>query len=386
LGIDFSLNEEQMEAQALARDFAINEMRPRAAEADEREELPWAVIEKAAEAGLTSFGVPRDHGGLGLDPIAMALFSEELFWGDAGMATSIEASQLAIEPLLIAGTEEQKKEFLPRLSDPVRPALAAFALTEQGTGSDVAALRTTARRDGDHYVVNGEKMFISNGGIADFYTVWATLDRNAGYQGVVGFVVDAKTPGISQGQKLKKHGIRSSHTAEVIFRDVVVPEKNRIGEEGKGFYVIMETLNQARAGVAAGAVGVARAAFEEALRYAKARKTFGKPLIAQQAVSFMLADMATKIQAGRNLYLHAAWKAARGEPNSLESSIAKAFCGDIAVEVALDAMQIHGGYGYLREYPVERYLRDAKIMQIYEGTQQIQRMVIAGSLMNATTV
>lgn len=386
MAIDFALTGDQKAAQKLARDFATSEMRPRAAEADEREELPWAVIEKGAEAGLTSFGVPAEFGGRGLDPIQMALVSEELFWGDAGMATSIEACQLAIEPLLIAGSEKQKKEFLPRLCDPARAALAAFALTEQGTGSDVAALRTTARREGDVYVINGDKMFISNGGIADFYTVWATVDRSAGYQGVTGFVVDASTPGISQGAKLKKHGIRSSHTAEVVFRDVVAPAENRIGEEGKGFHVIMETLNQSRAGVAAGAVGLARAAFEDALRYAKSRKTFGKPLIAQQAISFMLADMATKIQAGHNLYLYAAWKAAQGEPNSLESSIAKAYCGDIAVEVAVDAVQIYGGYGYLREYPVERYLRDAKIMQIYEGTQQIQRIVIAGNLMNLSTV
>lgn len=383
--IDFVPTDEQLAMQTLARDFAEREMRPRAADADEREELPWEVVARAAEIGLTGFGVPEEYGGRGLDAVSMSLVSEEMFWGDAGMATSIEASQLAIEPLLIEGTELQKKEFLPRLCDPDHPALAAFALTEQGTGSDVAALRTTARRDGDQYVINGEKMFISNGGIADFYTVWATLDRNAGYQGVVGFVVDGKSPGLSQGAKLRKHGIRSSHTAEVRFRDVVVPEANRIGEEGKGFSVIMETLNQSRAGVAAGAVGIARAAFEDALRYAKSRKAFGKPVIDQQAVSFMLADMATKIQAGRNLYLRAAWKAARGEPNSLESSIAKAFCGDIAMQVALDAVQIHGGYGYLREYPVERYLRDAKIMQIYEGTQQIQRVVIAGNLMTMTS-
>ena len=384
--VDFTLTDDQREIQDLAHEFATSEMRPRARDADEREELPWEVVVKAAEAGLTSFGVPAEFGGGGLDPVSMALVSEELFWGDAGMATAIEANQLAIEPLLVAGSKEQKKEFLPRLCNPARPALAAFALTEQGTGSDVAALRTTAKRDGDHYVLNGNKMFITNGGIADFYTVWATVDRDAGYRGVVGFVVDAKTPGVSQGQKLKKHGIRSSHTAEVLFKDVIVPADNRIGDEGEGFYIIMETLNQSRAGVAAGAVGVARAAFEDALAYAKARKTFGQQLIAQQAISFMLADMAIKIQAGRNLYLRAAWKAAAGEPNSLESSIAKAYCGDIAVQVALDAVQVLGGYGYLREYPVERYLRDSKIMQIYEGTQQIQRIVIAGNLMNVTSV
>jgi len=382
MSIDFSLSGEQVEMQTRAHEFAEREMRPRAAEADEREELPWEVIAQAAKAGLTGFGVPEEYGGRGLDAVAMSIVAEEMFWGDAGMATSIEASQLAIEPLLIAGSERQKKEFLPRLCDPSHPALAAFALTEQGTGSDVAALRTTARRDRDGYVINGQKMFISNGGIADFYTVWATLDRGAGYQGVVGFVVDGESPGLSQGAKLSKHGIRSSHTAEVNFSDVVVPRENRIGEEGKGFSIIMETLNQSRAGVAAGAVGIARAAFEEALSYAKSRKAFGKRLVDQQAISFMLADMATKIQAGRNLYLRAAWKAARGKSNSLESSIAKSFCGDMAVEVATDAVQIHGGYGYLREYPVERYLRDAKIMQIYEGTQQIQRVVIAGNLMN----
>ncbi|MBI4261464.1 MAG: hypothetical protein HY658_12965 [Actinobacteria bacterium] len=216
--------------------------------------------------------------------------------------------------------------------------------------------------------------------------MWATVDREAGYQGIVGFVVDAATPGISQGQKLRKHGIRSSHTAEVVLSDVVVPVENRIGDEGQGFYVIMQTLDHSRAGVAAGAVGVARAAFEEALRYARERKAFRKPLIAHQAISFLLADMATRILAGRQLYLYAAWKASVGQPSSLESSIAKVFTGDMAVQVASDAMQILGGYGYMREFPVERYLRDARIMQIYEGTSQIQRVVIAGNLMGADSI
>ena len=385
MAIDFALTDEQLAMQALARDFASSEMRSRAADADEREELPGEVIEKAAAVGLTSLGIPSEYGGAGLDPVSMAVVSEELFWGDAGMATSIEANQLAIEPLLIAGTDEQKREFVPRLTDPTHPTLAALALTEPGAGSDVAGLRTTATRDGSDYVLNGTKTFITNGGIAELYTVWATVDRNLGYRGIVGFVVEGSSPGLSQGAKYKKHGIRSSHTAEVIFDEVHVPENNRLGEEGEGFLIIMQTLDHTRAGIAAGAVGIARAAFEAALAYAKDRNAFGKPLIAQQAISFMLADMATKVHAGRQLYLYAAWKGARGEPNSLESSMAKAYCGDIAMEVALDAVQIHGGYGYMREYPVERYLRDAKIMQIYEGTQQIQRLVIAGNLMNVTT-
>ena len=307
---------------------------------------------------------------------------EELFWGCAGLATSIGANNLAVAPILIAGSEDQKKRWLPRLCTG-EPKLAAFALTEPEAGSNVAGLKTTAKDEGDHYVINGQKCFITNGGISEVYTIFAVTEK-----GISSFIVGGDYEGLTMGKHEDKMGIRASHTAEVFLDNVKVPKEDLMGQEGGGFITIMQTLDQTRAGVAAGAVGVARAAFEEALAYAKERKQFDNPILTYQGISFKLADMLMKIEAGRRLYYYAGWLAAKMAETgkfsrrlSLASSIAKAFCGDMAMEVTTDAVQVLGGYGYMKDYPVEKYMRDAKIMQIYEGTAEIQRYTIAANLM-----
>ncbi|MDI6872702.1 acyl-CoA dehydrogenase family protein [Candidatus Solincola sp.] len=382
--IDFEPTEEQKAAVKMAHDFALNEMRPIALECDKEGKIPDELIKKAAAAGLTAMAIPEEYGGGGLDQVTAAMVSEELFWGCAGIATTLGANSLATTPMLIAANEEQKKKYFPRLTDPENPKFAAFCLTEPGAGSDAASISTTIREEGDYYVVNGQKCFITNGGIADFYSVFCTFDKEKKYGGIAAIIVEREYEGVSIGKKEDKMGIRASNTTEVIFDNVRVPKENLFVPMGQGFYNVMVTLDMTRASVAAGAVGIARAAFEEALKYAKERVQFGRPIIAQQAISFMLADMAMQIEAGRRLYLLAAWKASKGLPCSLESSYAKAFCGDMAMRVTTDAVQIHGGYGYMKEYLVEKLMRDAKIMQIYEGTNQIQRVVISANLMGVT--
>jgi alkylation response protein AidB-like acyl-CoA dehydrogenase len=382
--IDFELTEEQRAAIDMAHDFALNELRPIAAEWDQKGEFPQdLILPKACQAGLTSAGIREEFGGGGLDPLTSAMVFEELAWGCAGLATSIGANNLATAPIQIAGTQEQKEKWLPRLCHEKTAKLAAFALTEPGAGSDVSAISTNAKLDGDNYILNGQKCFITNGGISDVYTVFAQTD-----QGLSGFIVDGKSDGITMGKHEDKLGIRASHTAEVFFEDVKVPKEDMLGAPGSAFVTVMLTLDQTRAGVAALAVGVARAAFEEANAYAKERVQFGKPIMVNQAISFMLVDMLMNIEAGRRLYYYAGWLANKmaesGKTSrrlSVASSIAKAFCGDMAMKVTTDAVQVMGGYGYMKDYPVEKYMRDAKIMQIYEGTAQIQRYVISASLM-----
>ncbi|MDD5748900.1 MAG: acyl-CoA dehydrogenase family protein [Actinomycetota bacterium] len=387
--MDFELSDEQKAAVEMAHDFALNELRPIAAEWDEKGEFPRdLILKKAVDAGLTTSGIPEEYGGGGLDPLTGAMVSEELFWGCAGLATSIGANSLATAPILLAGTEEQKKKWLPRLSEG-DGKLAAFALTEPEAGSDVAGIKTTAKDEGDHWVINGQKCFITNGGIASVYTVFANTDPSKGYRGLAGFIVGGDYEGISMGKHENKMGIRASHTAEVFFDNVKVPKEDLLGQVGKAFYIVMQTLDATRAGVAAAAVGVARAAFEEALAYAKQRVQFGQPIIMNQGISFMLTDMLMQIEAGRRLYYYAGWLATKAQGGdkqaaaklSIASSCAKAFCGDMAMKVTTDAVQILGGYGFMKDYPVEKYMRDAKIMQIYEGTNQIQRVVLAANLM-----
>lgn len=378
--IDFTPTDEQKAAVQLASDFAENELRPIAAECDRDARFPGELLAKAAEAGFLSAAIPEEYGGGGLDPITCAMIFEELFRGCAGLATSIGINTLAAEPIMLAGNEDQKQRWLPRLCVP-EGGRAGFCLTEPEAGSDVAAISTTATDKGDHFLINGQKCFTGNGGIADVYTVFATTDRSKGIGGLTGFIVDGNAEGVSMGKKEDKLGIRAAHTADVFFDDVAVPREDVLGKEGKAFYLVMQTLDQTRAGVAAGAVGIARAAYEEALRYAKERVQFARPIVMNQGISFKLADMLMKIEAGRRLYYHAAWLATEGRPVSTASSIAKAYCGDIAVEVATEAIQILGGYGYMRDYPVEKFLRDAKVMQIYEGTNEIQRVVIAANMM-----
>jgi acyl-CoA dehydrogenase len=379
--VDFELEEEQKAACKMAHDFAVNEMRPIALDCDKEGGIPDGLIKKAAAAGLTAMAIPEEYGGGGLDAVTAAMVIEELAWGCAGIATTLGANSLATTPMMIAGTEEQKKEYFPRLCDPDDPKFAAFCLTEPGAGSDAAALATTIQEVDDGYILNGQKCFITNGGLADFYSVFATFDKEKKYGGIGALIVERAWDGVSVGKHEDKMGIRASDTSEVIFENVKVPKENLLVPMGQGFYNVMTTLDMTRASVAAMATGISRAAFEEALRYAKERVQFGRPIIAQQSINFMLAEMAMKIEACRRLYQLAAWKAWKLMPCSLESSYAKAFAGDVAMEITVNAVQIHGGYGYMKEYLVEKLMRDAKIMQIYEGTAQIQRLVIGATLM-----
>lgn len=379
--IDFGLTEEQQQLRDWAHEFAEKEMRPVAAKYDEEEEMPWDVLQEANKIGLMSYGIPEVYGGGGVTSILTGLLiMEELFWGCAGIATAIGASSLATAPILIMGDEEQKRKYLPLFCDPNQVRLGAYALTEPEAGSDVASISTTAVRDGNEYVINGQKRFISNGGIADLYVVFTTIDKELSYGGITAFIVEGDTPGVTAGRKERKMGIRASHTGDVIFEDVRVPVANRLGSEGQGFVGAMKAFEHTRPGVAVAAVGVARAAFEYALQYAQERVQFGKPIIAKQGLRFMLADMATDIDAARLLAWRAAWLADNGLPCNKEASMAKVFAADMCMRVTTNAVQVLGGYGYMREYPTEKWMRDAKIMQIYEGTSEIQRVVISQML------
>ncbi|HEX6797289.1 MAG TPA: acyl-CoA dehydrogenase family protein [Ktedonobacterales bacterium] len=378
--IDFTLTDEQHEMQSLAHEFAEREIRPVAAELDEKEEFPWELVKKAGELGLTTFAFPEAIGGLGItDELTNCIITEELSWGCAGVATVLGGTHLASIPILLAGSEEQRHRLLKPIVE--RNGLCAMALTEPGAGSDVAAMTTTARHDGESYVLNGSKRFITNGGIADLYVVFATVDRAAGYRGVTAFIVPGDAPGLSGGKKEKKLGIRCSHTGEVNLDEVRVPVENRLGDEGSGFKLAMTMLDRSRPMVAAIALGIARAAYEYARDYAKERVQFGQPIAANQGIQFMLADMATKVQAARLMTWWSAKVTETRRPYLYESSMAKNFASDAAMEVTTDAVQIFGGYGYIREYPVEKLFRDAKITQIYEGTNQIQKVVVANQLL-----
>lgn len=375
--MEFALTPEQLELKEWAHGFAVKEIRPVAAYYDEQEEMPWDVIKKAAKIGLLPYALPELYGGGGITNLVTSLVvSEELFWGCAGIATAMGGIGLASLPILEMGSEEQKQRWLPLFTDPDHPRLGAMCLSEPEAGSDVVNMSTKAVRDNDHYVINGLKTFITNGGIADVYVVFAKTDPTAGYGGVSAFVMEGSTPGISSSKKFKKLGLRASHTAEVHFDNVRVPEENRLGPENMAFIGAMKMLEHSRPSVAIAGVGVARAAYEYALQYAKDRVQFGKPIFHNQAISFALADMLTKIEAGRLLAYRAAWMADQGQSCSLEGSMAKAYCGDMAMEVATQAVQILGGNGYMREFPVEKWFRDAKIMSIYEGTSQIQKRVM----------
>ncbi len=372
---DLSLSDEQRALRDLAQQFAQNEIAPIAAEADRKEEYPWDLVEKAHGIGLINITVPEEYGGGGLGYFEDCLVAEEISAACAGIYSSFVASTLALTPLIIAATPKQ----MERLMKPfcAEPALAAFCLTEPGAGSDVASIRTRARRDGDFYILNGTKRFITNGGVARLYTVTATLDPSLRHRGLIVLAAPSDLEGISVGREEDKMGQRAASTTEVIFEDARVPLENRLGDEGEGFRLVMETLDKIRAEVAAAAVGVARAAMEAAVEYAKEREQFGRPIAAFQGIQFMLADMAIKLEAARLLVWQAAWMADQGLRNSYQSAIAKSFASDSAMEVTTDAVQIFGGYGYTKEYPVEKLMRDAKLLQIYEGTNEIQRLVIS---------
>jgi acyl-CoA dehydrogenase len=374
-GVSFALTDEQRALRDLAHEFATKEIRPNAAEYDEHQTHPADVIAKAHEVGLMNPHVPEELGGAGLGAIEGALIGEELCWGCSGIATAIVANILGALPMLIAGTVEQQREWLPPLLE--EPILCSFALTEANAGSDVSGIQTTAVRRGDDYVLNGSKMFITNAGQASWVIVFASTDKAAGHRGLSAFIVPMDGEGVTVEKHLDKMGQRATDTSALAFQDVKIPARNRLGEEGQGFKIAMKTLDHTRPGTAAGAVGVARAAFEYAVEYSKERVQFGQPVAMNQGVNFLVADMAAEIEAARLLVWQAAWLLDQGKRATLQSSYAKRFAADTAMKATTDAVQIFGGYGYMKEYPVEKLMRDAKLFQIYEGTSQIQRLVIA---------
>ncbi|HTT73421.1 MAG TPA: acyl-CoA dehydrogenase family protein [Thermoplasmata archaeon] len=376
---DFSLTPEQESLRDLARKFARTEMAPHAAECDRTARFPEEIYRKAHALGLMNLNVPTEFGGSGLGVLEQCLIVEELAYACGGMTTSIIANCLALEPILLAGTPEQQGRFLNDFCAAYH--LASFCLTEPTGGSDAAALRTRARRDGDHYVLDGEKCFITNAPHAALYTVFATTDPALRAKGIAAFVVPRDAPGVLPGKDEEKMGHRASSTSTVRFEGVRVPVADRLGAEGEGFSIAMRTLDQTRTPIGALATGIAQAALDHAAAYSLKRVTFGKPIAEHEAIQIKLANMAQAVRASRLLTWHAAWTIDGGRKGTLESSIAKCFASDSALRVADEAIQTFGGYGYMREYPVEKLLRDAKLTQIYEGANEIQRGVIARELL-----
>ena len=372
--VDFTLTDEQRSLRELAHDFAEKEIRPKAWEYDRDSTWPADIMEKAWEVGLMNTHIDEAYGGPGASYLDGCLIEEELSWGCSGIQTSLGANGLAAAPLALGGSEELKKEYLGRLTE--APLYASFALTEPDAGSDVSGMRTSAVRKGDKWVINGSKCFITNGGYANWYTVYAKTDKEAGHRGISCFIVP-RDAGVVVDKKEDKMGQRASNTATISFDDVEIPADHLVGEENKGFKIAMMTLDRTRPGVAAMATGIARAAFEFATTYSKERVQFGVPIAMHQGIQFMIADMATKVHLSRLATWNSAVLLDQGKRNTLESSHAKRFAADTAMEVATDAVQVYGGYGFIKDYPVEKLMRDAKIMQLYEGTSQIQRLVIA---------
>ena len=372
--VDFTLTDEQKDIRELAHDFAEKEIRPVAWELDRESTFPHEIIQKAWEVGLMNSHIPEEYGGPGLDYLSGCLIEEELGWGCSGVGTSLMCNGLATAPVGLGASEELKKKYLGMLTE--EPKLASFCLTEPDAGSDVSSMRTSAVRQGDKYVINGTKCFITNGSHASWYTVYAKTDKEAGHRGISAFVVPREA-GVVVDKKEDKLGQRASDTAMISFNDVEIPAGNLLGEENRGFKLAMMTLDRTRPGVAGLAVGIAQAAFEFAAEYSKERVQFGVPIAMHQAIAFMIADMATKVEAARLLTWQSAALLDRGIRNTLACSHAKRFAADSAMEITVDAVQVYGGYGFIKEYPVEKLMRDAKIMQLYEGTSQIQRLVIA---------
>jgi acyl-CoA dehydrogenase len=377
--IEFSLTEEQKAFQKLAHEFAEKEIAPVAAEYDRSAKFPWPVVEKAYEVGLMNLNIPEEYGGPGLKSLDDCLVAENLAWGCAGINGAIGLNGLAALPILIAGSEEQKKKYLPRLTR--EKQLAAYAVSEPAAGSDVAGLQMTAKRHGNEFILSGTKNFISNASVANFYVVFAYTDKEQKHRGVSAFVVERQWPGVQPGRKDDKMGQRAADTAQLILEEVKVPKENLLGAEGDGFKIAMKVFDKSRPGVAAGAVGVARRAMEYAIEYAQDRKAFGQPIGSFQGVSFKIAQMAMEIAAARLLTWQAAWLADHGMRSTLEASYAKCFAADTVMRVTTEAVQVFGGYGYIKEYPVEKLMRDAKVFQIYEGTSEIQRVIIARELL-----
>jgi acyl-CoA dehydrogenase len=379
--VSFNLGEEQVQIQNLAREFAEREIVPKAAHHDQTGEFPREICKKAWELGLMNGHIPEQYGGLGLGVFDSCLVAEEIAAGCTGIGTAMEANNLAEAPLIVAGSDEQKKRFLTPMTEEL--LFAAYCVTEPDAGSDVAGIKSVAKKVGDEYILNGQKMWITNAGVATWFYVLAYTDPSQGHKGMSSFVVSADSPGISIGKKEMNMGQRASDTRSISFEDVKIPASNLVGSEGQGFKISMSAFDHTRPLVASAAVGLAKSAMTHAVRYSKERKTFGQAISNYQAISFMLADMDKDIEAARLL----CWKAAslidNGQRNTREAAIAKAFSADIAMRVATDAVQIFGGYGFSREYPVEKLMRDAKIFQIYEGTSQIQRLIISRHLLSS---
>ncbi len=377
--MNYFLTEEQTMIRDLAAQIAREKIAPRAAELDESGEFPWDVVETMAKSDLYRVFIPTEYEGLGGGCFELCLVVEELSRACGGIALCYAASALGTIPIILFGTEEQKKKYLPRLA--AGEVIAAFGLTEPNAGSDAAGIKTTARSDGDSYVINGTKQWITNGGEASIYTVIALTDPTRGVRGSSAIIVEKGTPGFEFGKKENKMGIRASATRELIFQDCRVPKSNVLAKEGMGFLVAMRTLDQSRPGVASQAVGIAQGALDKAIEYSRERHQFGKSISSFQGIQFLLADMATQVEAARALTYAAARSIDSGEKDvSRVSAMAKVFASDTAMKVTTDAVQVFGGYGYMKEYPVEKMMRDAKITQIYEGTNQIQREVIALNL------
>lgn len=378
--MNFMLSEEHQMMQKMVREFALNECEPTAAQRDEEESFDPGIWRKMGELGLCGIPWPEKYGGAGADYLSYVLAIEELSRVDSSIGVTLSAhTSLAGWPIYKFGTEEQKLMYLRPMAEGKK--MGAYCLTENGSGSDAAGMKTTAVLQGDEWVLNGSKIFITNGGLADIYVVFAQTNPELKHKGIAAFIVEKEFPGFSVGKKEKKLGIRSSATTEIIFDGCRVPKDNMLGQVGEGFKIAMMTLDGGRNGIAAQALGIAQGALDHALAYAKERVQFGKPISQQQAIQFKLANMATKIEAARLLTYQAAWREDQGMPYGLQSAMSKLFAGDTAMEVTIEAVQVFGGYGYTRDYPVERFMRDAKITQIYEGTNEIQRLVIAGQLL-----
>ncbi|RXZ01233.1 acyl-CoA dehydrogenase [Fictibacillus sp. S7] len=378
--MNLTFTEEQLMMQKMVRDFAQKEIAPIIDEMDEKDQFPTAIIKKMAGLGLMGIPIPEEYGGAGMDYTSYIIAIHELSKVSAsvGVILSVHTS-VGTNPILYFGNEEQKQRFIPKLA--TGEYLGAFALTEQGAGSDAAALKTKAVKKGDKYILDGSKIFITNAGAADTYIVFASTSPEAGSRGISAFVVEKNTPGFSIGKKEKKMGLNGSNTCEIIFEQAEVPVENRLGEEGEGFKIALSNLEAGRIGIAAQSLGIADAGLQYSVEYAKQRKQFGKPIGAQQGLAFMLADMATKVEAAKLLTYRAAHLRNLGIPCKKEASMAKLVASQTAMKVAIDAIQVHGGYGYTKEYPAERLFRDAKVCEIYEGTSEIQRIVLSKQLL-----
>lgn len=376
--IGFGLTEEQQQIWDLAKDFAKNEIRPVAEHHDQTAEYPWEVIRKAHDLGLLNIHIEPEFGGMGLGALDGALVAEALAWGCTGIGTAMEANGLALQPVIMGASDALKRKYVEPMTE--EPRMAAYAVTEPGAGSDVAGMRSRAVKKGDKWILNGSKMWITNAGVADWYFVVAYTDPDKKHRGMSAFIVEKDWPGVEIGKKEMNLGQRCSDTRGITFTDVEIPAENLVGTQGDGWILAMKAFDHTRPQVAAAAVGLAQAAMEHAITYAQERKTFGKPIAAHQSIQFMIAEMARDIEAARLLVWRAAWEIDEGRQNTYYASIAKAFAADSAHRIASDAVQIFGGYGYNQEYPVEKLLRDSKIFQIYEGTSQIQRMIIAREL------